>query len=58
MCQSLLFLDGQHFVPRAGVPQGSVASALLCCLHYGGLDLAHLARFLPRWLQAAGQAAG
>lgn len=32
VCESLLFLDGQHFMPRAGVPQGSVASALLCCL--------------------------
>ena len=26
---------------------------MLCCLHYGGLDLAHLARFLPRWLEQA-----
>jgi len=41
-------VDGQFYVHSSGVPQGSILSALLCCVHYGALDLAVLVRYLVR----------
>ena len=43
---SLVLVDGRIYSQRSGIPQGSIASALLCCLHYGALDLSLLTNYL------------
>jgi len=43
---SLVMIDGHLYRQRNGIPQGSIASALLCCLHYGSLDLTLLTTYL------------
>ena len=45
---SVALVDGRAYVQRSGIPQGAVAGALVCCLHYGALDLSLLATYLSR----------
>jgi telomerase reverse transcriptase len=39
-------LDGQMYCQKAGIPQGSILSALFCSFLYADLDHCHLAPFL------------